>query len=121
MICIDTFLFGSKSEFDDLCHEVVSDLKEKYSHIKRVYVRAEYPEISNEYEKYLLKSYEETYFPKKALNAGKAVYVERNYEMIDNSYICIVYYKQGYLPPKKKKTQERFNQLSEKKWHRYSV
>ena len=30
---IDTFLFGSKSQFDDLCHKVVTELKEKYSHI----------------------------------------------------------------------------------------
>lgn len=24
---IDTFLFGNKSEFDDLCHKIVTDLK----------------------------------------------------------------------------------------------
>ena len=35
---VDTFYFGSKSEFNSLCHKVVSDLKEKYPHIKRVYV-----------------------------------------------------------------------------------
>ena len=67
-------------------------LKEKYSHIKRVYIRAEYPRISKNYEKYLLKNYEETYFPKHIVNAGKAVYIERNYEMIDKSDICVVYY-----------------------------
>ena len=27
---IDTFFFGSKSQFNDLCHEIVTDLKEKY-------------------------------------------------------------------------------------------
>ena len=26
------------------------------------------------------------------MNSGKAAYVERNYEMIDNSHYCIVYY-----------------------------
>ena len=25
---VDTFLFGSKSKFDDLCHKVVTELKE---------------------------------------------------------------------------------------------
>ncbi len=40
---IDTFLFGSKSQFDSLCHELVTKIKEKYPHIKRVFVRAEYP------------------------------------------------------------------------------
>ena len=36
---VHTFLFGSKSRFDSLCYEVVSSLKEKYPHIRRVYVR----------------------------------------------------------------------------------
>lgn len=101
----DTFLFGSKSEFDSLCCEVVAILKEKYSYIKRVYVRAEYPIISDDYEKHLLQSYEETYFPQKAINAGKAVYVERNCEMIDKSDICIVYYKDSYTPPRRKNSK----------------
>ena len=35
---VDIFLFGSKSQFDDLCHKTVTELKEKYPHIKRVYV-----------------------------------------------------------------------------------
>ena len=39
---VDTFLFGSKSQFDSLCLEQVTNLKEKYPYIKRVYVRAEY-------------------------------------------------------------------------------
>lgn len=33
---VATFLFGSKSEFDSLCHRLVSNLKEKYPHIKRI-------------------------------------------------------------------------------------
>jgi hypothetical protein len=50
---IDTFLFGSKSRFNDLCLELVTALKEKYPHIKRIYVRAEYPIISEQYKNYL--------------------------------------------------------------------
>ena len=82
---VDTFLFGSKSRFNDLCYELVSAVKEKHSHIKRIYVRAEYPYINNDYKNYLLKSYEDTYYPEKILNSGRAVYVERNCEMIDKS------------------------------------
>ena len=89
---VDTFLFGSKSRFNSLCQEIVTDIKEKYPHIKRVYVRAEYPNISEQYRNYLLKSYEETYYPETILNSGKAAYVERNCEMIDKSEYCIVYY-----------------------------
>ncbi len=51
---VNVFLFGSKSKFNDLCKSVVKNLKEKYPHIKMIYVRAEFPIISNEYKHYLL-------------------------------------------------------------------
>ena len=99
---VDTFLFGSKSRFNDFCYEIVSELKEKYHHIKRVYVRAEFPVIDESYERYLLSRYEDTYFPEKLHHAGKAVYVERNFKMIDNSHYCIVYFNEAYGPAKRK-------------------
>ena len=99
---VDTFLFGSKSRFDDLCLETVTKIKEKYPNIKRIYVRAEYPNISKHYENYLLKSYEETYYPEKIKNSGKAVYIERNFEMINKSQICIVYYDEQCAPKNRK-------------------
>lgn len=86
------FLFGSKSQFNDLVLKIVTSLKEKYPFIKRVYVRAEYEFISTEYEKYLLETYEETYFSPNARHAGKLVYIKRNREMIDKSDICVFYY-----------------------------
>ena len=89
---VDTFLFGSKSRFNDLCHEIVTKIKEKHPHIKRVYVRAGHPYISEHYKNYLLKSYEGTYCPKRVIGASRAVYVKCNDDMIDNSQICIVYY-----------------------------
>ncbi|MBQ8719856.1 MAG: hypothetical protein IJY65_02360 [Clostridia bacterium] len=55
-------------------------------------MRAEYPVINDSYKSYLLESYEDTYYPQKILNSHKASYVERNYEMIDRSDYCIVYY-----------------------------
>ena len=99
---VDTFLFGSKSRFNDLCHELVSEIKEKYPHIKRVYVRAEFPIINDSYKSYLLESYEETYYPEKLMGSGRAVYVKRNFEMINNSHFCIVYYDENYAPTKRK-------------------
>ena len=92
---VDTFLFGSKSEFDRLCLEVVTELKGKYPHIKRIYVRAEYPVINDGYNSYLLNSYDFTYYPQVIIGAGRAVYVKRNYEMIDRSNFCIVYCEDG--------------------------
>ena len=88
----DTFLFGSRSQFDSLCLSIVTMLKEKYTHIKRVYVRAEFAIISEEYKSYLLKSYDDTFYPESIVGAGKAAYIERNFEMIRNSRYCIVYY-----------------------------
>ncbi|MBO7208271.1 MAG: DUF1273 family protein [Clostridia bacterium] len=99
---VDTFLFGSKSNFDDLCHKIVTDLKEKYPYIKRIYVRAEYPYITDWYREYLLKSCEDTYFPEKIINAGRARYVERNCEMLDKSSFCVIYYDENYIPKKSK-------------------
>ena len=99
---VDTFLFGSKSRFNSFCLEAMAEIKEKYPHIKRVYVRAEYPYISEHYKDYLLESYEDTYYPEKIVNSGRASYVERNYEMIDNSHYCIVYYDEPCAPTTRK-------------------
>lgn len=95
---VDTFLFGSKSRFNDLCLDLVTKTKEKYPHIKRIYVRAEYPYISEHYKNYLLESYEETYFPKKIISSGRAVYIERNCEMINKSRFCVVYFDEQNMP-----------------------
>lgn len=99
---VDTFFFGSKSRFNSLCYETVTTIKQKYPHIKRIYVRAEYPMISDGYKAYLLERYEDTYYPDIAIGAGKAVYVKRNCEMIRNSRFCIVYYDERHVPAARK-------------------
>lgn len=95
---ISIFLFGSKSRFNDLCYEIVTQIKEKYPHIKRVYVRAEYASIREDYERYLLSLYEDTYYPENIVGAGRAVYVKRNCEMIKNSNFCVFYYNEENAP-----------------------
>ena len=89
---VDTFLFGSRSQFDELCLKIVTEIKVIRPHIRRIYVRAEYPYISADYEKYLLTFYDETYMPESIIHAGKAIYIERNRHMIDSSDICIFYF-----------------------------
>ena len=96
---VDTFLFGSKSDFDKLCLAVVTELKYKYPHIQRVYVRAEFQHINDDYKAYLLQSYDDTYYPEQISGSGRAAYVERNQIMIDCSDICIIYYDKNYQPP----------------------
>ena len=96
----DTFLFGSKSQFNDLCLQAATEVKKIRPNVKLIYVRAEYPHISENYKDYLLNFYDDTYFPDKILNAGRAAYVERNFHMIDRADICIFYFDKTYSPPR---------------------
>ena len=97
-------IFGSASAFDDLAWKVVTTLKNQYPNIKRIYVRSAYQYIDNDYQNYLSKMYEESYFPAKIQGAGKYSYVERNYEMIKNSNVCVFYYNENYTPKIKTKS-----------------
>lgn len=99
---VDTFLFGSRSDFDHLCLSVVTELKEKHPHIRRIYIRAEFQYINENYRAGLLKRYDDTYYPEQISGSGRAAYVERNQIMIDQSHICIVYYNEDYQPPTRK-------------------
>ncbi len=113
----DTFLFGSKSKFDTLCWQVVTELKVKYPKIKRICynvpneVSFTSKEECEHYEQLVSKmvkndvhyaDYEEAVTSQKSQNANKNVYIMRNQEMIDNSDICVFYYNKDYLPPKRK-------------------
>ena len=99
---IVTFLFASRSQFNGLCYEQVTKLREKYPYIKRVYVRAEFPQINDSYVDYLLTYYEDTYYPEAAIGAGKTVYLKRNFEMINKSDFCVFYYDENNLPSNRK-------------------
>lgn len=99
---VKTFIFGSKSLFNNLCYEEVTKIKYKYPKIERIYIRAEYPVIDEDYKKYLLERYEDTFFPENILKSGKAVYIKRNFYMIDKSDICVFYYDENNLPKKRK-------------------
>ena len=102
---VTNFLFGSKSRFDDFCQEVVTELREQFPQIKRVYVRMYYPELGEPYIGYILRDFEDTYMPEKIENAGAARYVERNQEMINVSDYCVFYYNEEYKPPMRKQSK----------------
>ena len=57
---VDTFYFGSRSRFDDLAWEVVSELRKEYQHIKRIYVRSSYAYIDDSYKNYFKEGEAET-------------------------------------------------------------
>lgn len=100
---VRVFLFGSRSEFNTLCYDIVSTLKKKYLFIKRIYVRGEFQYISDQYkDKYFLNGYEDSFLPDSCKIASKATYVERNKFMIDESDFCVFYFKNDYKPEVKK-------------------
>ncbi len=54
----------------------------------------------------LLETFDDTYFPEKMRNAGKASYIKRNQEMINHSRFCVVYFDENYVPPRRKTRKE---------------
>ncbi len=109
---VRVFHFGSKSEFDDICHLVVTELQSVYSDILRVnYNReSEYAVKKNEKAKLeesesrllkkdiTLKDFDEAKSSDRIQKAGKVSYVERNQEMIDDSDFCVFFYIEEYKP-----------------------
>ena len=111
-----TFLFGSRSDFDYLCHLVVTELKEKYPNIiRKCYTcrsetctleseRAHWEEVYGHFrkEKVTLLGVEEEVEHKTKYTSGRASYVERNQAMINDSDYCIFYYDENYQPEMRK-------------------
>lgn len=96
---VDTFLFGSRSAFDELSYEIVTELRKTYPHIKRVEVRSSNEHLPQMYLDITLKYYEDSYFPEQARNAGYRSYIKRNQAMIDKCDVLVVYCDMGYTPP----------------------
>ncbi len=106
------FIFGSNSEFNDLCHNIVTKLKEKYPQIERVCYtcksegfileseREYFEELASKFtNKHVkLKGYEKEVEFKNKYTAGRASYIERNEQMILDSDFCIIYYNDSYEP-----------------------
>ena len=102
---VQTFLFGSRSNFNNLCHEIVTELKEKYPSIKRICYtcksegctleseKREYEKLySNFFRREVhLIAYEEEFEHKTKYTAGKASYIERNQAMISDSDFCVLF------------------------------
>lgn len=84
----DEFYFGSKSEFNHLCYEVVTKLKEIFTNIRRVNFKA-----GNEPQNL---TYDATIY--QTMNAGAALYINRNKAMIDGCDVLIAYYNENYAP-----------------------
>ena len=110
------FLFGSRSQFDDLCHGIVSELQQKYPSIVRVAYtcRSEAATMKEDKEReeeiwrtllhkeVRIKDFDAEYEHPTKYSSGRGSYVERNQAMIDDSDICVFYYDENYLPLRRK-------------------
>lgn len=109
---VETFLFGSKSEFNTLCHGIVTELKEKFPNIKRVCYTCKSEACTLESEREAnekiysnllnreihLLGFEEEFEHRTKYVVGKASYIKRNQAMIDDSDFCLFYYNRDYVP-----------------------
>ena len=117
---VEVFLFGSRSDFNSLCHAIVTELKEShYPHIqRRAYTcrsetctlekeRAYWEKIYSRLENCpaVLLGVEEEVEHKTKWTSGKAQYVKRNQAMIDDSDFCVFYYNEEYTPPLRKRSR----------------
>lgn len=113
---VKIFLFGSRREFDNLCHSIVTQLMEIYPNIKRVSYTccSETCIIENEREKNQeifsrlsnreihFQGFEEEVKHKTTYLAGRASYIERNKAMINDSDYWIFYYDENHKTDLKK-------------------
>ena len=102
---VDTFLFGSRSKFDELCHIVVTELKEKYLHIQRIAYLCKHESgclvgKGRDEERRIkeltgrdvyVREFEDIKKSDRVNSAGRAAYVERNYWMINDSDYSIIF------------------------------
>jgi len=102
---VNEFLFGSRSEFNSFCYDVVCRKQRKYPNIKRVAYLCKHEEvclvgegdkISKIYQKITetkksFAEYEEKKEFLKLMKAGRASYVERNNLLIDDSDFVVLY------------------------------
>lgn len=109
---IKFFLFGSRSDFDFVCHKIVTEFKNKYPFIvrkcytcrsetcilesEREYWEKIYSNLKK--EKITLLGVEEEIEHQTKYISGKASYIERNKAMINDSDYCIFYYDENYRP-----------------------
>lgn len=88
---IKTFLLRSGSRFSEICLDVLYEEKRRHPEIRRICVRADYPEINEAYRAQLLERYDEALFAPPAAGAWERRYIARNEWMIDQSEVCVFY------------------------------
>ncbi len=125
---VKIFLFGSRSDFDYICHKIVTELKDKYPYIvRKSYTckhetcileseRAYYEKIYSDFrkEKVTLLGVEQEIEHNTKYTSARASYVERNQAMINDSDYCVFYYDENYKPKMRQNSNKGFGQYQPK-------
>ena len=111
---VKEFLFGSSSEFVDLCYEVVTSLKEEFKDIIRIgcpcgnetfYTQQEAKNQEKEFERVLKRKIKLSGYEKiMHINFGSLdVYNERDKRLVEESDVCVLYLIGNYISNSNKK------------------
>ena len=91
----NTFYLGEFGDFDNLCYSVLRTLKNKYKHIKLVFITPYiYPNYSK--AKYATEKYDEIIFPPLETIPIKFAISKRNEWMVDNADFVVAYVKLSF-------------------------
>lgn len=102
---VDCFLFGTKSQFNDICYHVIKEFKEEFNLKLCCYLCRNEFAFTKESEKERvvcaslnhvdinnMPLFDEIIRPNQTLNSTRNSYIVRNKAMIGNSDFCLFYY-----------------------------
>lgn len=112
---ISIFNFGNYGEFNDLCYQILLNLKNKYPQIKMIFysLNNEIGFTFEEADRYKIKYEKQNKnFPYKCFDEivylndidetkFKLACVLRNKKLVDESDYCMIYYRKNYVLPNK--------------------
>ena len=94
------FYFGGFGEFDDLCHKIISELKNTYPHIQRIFCLSDprHQRISKRPKWLKDEDYEEFIYLDLDFDYWYQRIYYRNLAMINDSDYCVFYYDENCKP-----------------------
>ena len=89
---VDTFYFAGGINFNNFCYNVLTQIIEKYTNVRRIFVIDNYNDLSRKWmvDEFLRFYYDVAYLPNKYNYKCKRSYY-KYYAMIDNSDFVILY------------------------------